>query len=179
MAFPSRIKHSLGWLNRCIANLEDGLLALLLGVMILLSTGQIFARNLFDTGLDWSDPFLRVLVLWLGLLGAMVATRERNHITIDVLSRNLPPLGKRISHIATNLFSSVVCAIVGYHSTRFVIMEYEDGFNAFASIPAWICESIIPIGFTLMALRFALYALGDVVNVHIPPTKIQTSQTPP
>jgi TRAP-type C4-dicarboxylate transport system permease small subunit len=142
-------------IGRLITYLEESLLALLLGVMIILATSQIFMRNLWESGVDWSDPLLRVLVLWLGLLGAMAATRDGSHIKIDLLSKLLPAAAARFLDPITNLVSASICAIVCYHASRFVMMEYEDGISAFATVPAWLCEIIIPIGFGLMALRFS------------------------
>ena len=94
--------------------------------------------------------------MWLGLLGAIAATKQNNHISIDVISRLLPNKGKVISAIFANLFSAIICAIVSYYAAQFVLMEYEEGMMAFSNIPAWLCESIIPIGFGLMALRFLI-----------------------
>lgn len=148
-------------LLRLIHVLEDGLLILTLGAMILLALLQIALRNFFDTGFEWSDALLRVLVLWLGLLGAIAATRQNRHISIDLISRLLPRAGRVITGLLSNLFSAAVCALISYHATRFVIMEYEDGITAFADVPAWVLESIIPLGFGLMALRF-LANLGAV-----------------
>lgn len=143
-------------LSRLTTVLENSLMALLLLSMILLATGQIIMRNVWDTGLPWSDPLLRIMVLWLGLLGAMAATRNNEHISIDVLSRFLSPFWQRISRLVTDLFSATICAIIAYYATEFVLMEREDGMIAFANVPAWVCESIIPIGFAVMALRFLL-----------------------
>lgn len=140
--------------NKLIVLLEDGLLVFTLSSMILLALTQIVLRNVFGMGLEWSEPLLRVMVLWLGLLGALAATRKNQHITIDVLSRKLSPKLKAISCALSSLFSSVVCGIITYYSIQFVIMEYEDGMMAFSNVPAWVCEIIIPIGFGLMALRF-------------------------
>ena len=64
---------------------ERLLLVIVLLLLILLAVLQILLRNLFDTSLFWIDPFNRLLVLWLAVLGAMVATREREHIAIDAL----------------------------------------------------------------------------------------------
>lgn len=145
----------LGLVNRLAARIEDGLLVGLLGAMIALAGGQIFLRNVFDSGLGWGDPLLRVMVLWLGLLGALAATRDDNHITIDVLSRFLPDQWKNLARVVTDLFSAVVCGLIAYHSGRFVGMEFDDNAVAFAGIPAWVCESVIPLGFGMMAVRFA------------------------
>jgi TRAP-type C4-dicarboxylate transport system permease small subunit len=145
----------LGRLNRLAARIEDGLLVGLLGAMIILAGWQIFLRNALDAGLGWGDPLLRVMVLWLGILGALAATRDDNHITIDVLSRFLPARSKNLAHAVTDLFSAAVCAVIAYHAGRFVVMEFEDSTVAFAAVPTWVCESIIPLGFGVMAVRFA------------------------
>ena len=54
---------------------EDAVLALLLGAMILLAPLQIALRLFFNEGLTWADPLIRVLVLWVGLFGAISASR--------------------------------------------------------------------------------------------------------
>lgn len=136
--------------------MEDGLIVLLMLAMICLAAGQIALRNIWGVGFVWADPLLRVMVLWVGLLGAMAATRNNNHITVDVLSRFLPPHLKRMAQWLTGVFAAVVCAVLAWHGVRFVAMEYEAEAVLFAGIPAWCCELIIPVGFAVMALRFLL-----------------------
>lgn len=155
-------------LGRFITYIEESLLALLLGMMIILATTQIFMRNIWGAGIDWSDPLLRVLVLWLGLLGAMAATRDSSHIKIDLLSKLLPVSAARYLTPLTHLISAIICTIVAYHASRFVMMEYEDGTTAFAAVPAWLCEIIIPIGFGLMALRFLAGAISTLITPAMP-----------
>jgi len=140
--------------------LEDGLLVLMLSAMILLAGTQIVLRNLWDSGLAWGDPGLRVLVLWITMLGAMAATRDQHHIRIDLLSRLLPPTGRHIAQRVTDLFAAVVCGLLAWHSGRFVWLEYQDGIVLFGAVPAWVCELAMPLGFGLMALRFALRAIS-------------------
>lgn len=144
--------------------IEDSVMVTLVSIMILVAGSQIILRNFFDTGFGWSDPLLRVMVLWVGLVGAMAATRERRHISIDVLSRFLPLRGKQLSGIITDLFSSVVTALLAWHSAQFVIMEYQGGAEAFIGVPAWACEAIMPFGFAVMALRFAVSMVERMVH---------------
>ena len=124
--------------------------------MIALAGTQILLRNLLETGLEWGDPLLRVTVLWLGLLGAMAATRDDNHISIDVVSRFLPPRAKTASRLVTDLFTATVCGLLAYHGARFVLLEKGAGTLAFGFVPAWVCELIIPFGFGIIALRFCV-----------------------
>lgn len=148
-----RILHRL---LRTAASVEDGILVLLLMAMIALAGTQILLRNLLETGLEWGDPLLRVTVLWLGLLGAMAATRDDNHISIDVVSRFLPPRAKTASRLVTDLFTATVCGLLAYHGARFVLFEKEAGSIAFGFVPTWVCELILPFGFGIIALRFCV-----------------------
>ncbi|MFT6012233.1 MAG: TRAP-type C4-dicarboxylate transport system permease small subunit, partial [Candidatus Azotimanducaceae bacterium] len=77
-------------LFRYLHRLEDSLLVFSLLAMLLIALGQIVLRNGFDSGVLWAESFARILVLWVAMLGAMVATRENNHISIDAVSRYLP-----------------------------------------------------------------------------------------
>lgn len=151
-------------LLRITRYIEDSVMIALVSIMILVAGAQIVLRNLFDTGFGWSDPLLRIMVLWVGMVGAMAATRERRHITIDVLSRFLPTRGKQVSGIVTDLFSTVVCAVLAWFSGNFVIEEFHSGAEAFSGVPAWACELIMPLGFAMMALRFFLSMVGRVMH---------------
>ncbi len=141
-------------LKRLLTRLEEGLLVLMLSAMILLASWQILVRNLFDSGLFWADPALRMMVLWLALLGAIAATRDDRHIRIDLVSRFLSARGKAWVQIVNDLFSAVVCGLIAWHAGRLVYIEWQDGSELFGGLPAWLGESIIPLGFGLMALRF-------------------------
>jgi TRAP-type C4-dicarboxylate transport system permease small subunit len=144
-------------LQRCkqiVARLEDGLLALLLAMIIAVAAAQIFLRNLWQTGLVWGDPLTKVLVLWIAMLGAMAATRDGNHINIDMLSRFLPPKAKTARRLFTDLFTASVCGVLAYHAARMVMIDHQAATLAFDGVPTWACELIIPAAFAVMALRF-------------------------
>jgi TRAP-type C4-dicarboxylate transport system permease small subunit len=142
-----------------LRRVEDWLLTATLVVMLALASGQILLRNIFDSGLIWSEPVLKLLVLWATLLGAMVATRGRNHINIDLITRLLGPRAQRLQRYFVAWFSAFVILLIAYESLRFVIAEYQDGTTFVGSFPSWVAESILPIGFTSIGLRFLLQPL--------------------
>lgn len=139
--------------------LEDMVLVVLLLAMIVLAFTQIVLRNGFDGGFLWADALLRVLVLWIALLGAMVASREQRHISIDLIGRFLPPTGKRLAAVIAAAFTAVICAVLAWYCLDFVRMEYESPSPAFANVPTWLCESIMPVAFALIALRYLAHSL--------------------
>jgi TRAP-type C4-dicarboxylate transport system permease small subunit len=103
-------------------------------------------------------------VLWVGLSGAVVATRTDNHIRIDILTKYLPvkvlPYVQRLVY----LFTLSICLLISWHAARFVYSEYEYGTMAFASIPSWLAALIIPLSFLFIAIRYCLL----LFSLHVP-----------
>ena len=155
-------KFDLKYLVTFFNRLEDVLLVGMLTAMLILASVQILVRNLFQSGILWGDPLVRVMVLWVGLVGAMVAARRNQHISIDIVSRMLPQRVKKAVNAVVNLFAAVVCGIVAYYSLRLVRLEYLDGAVAFGTVPTWTLESIIPLSFGVMALRYFVLMLSEV-----------------
>jgi TRAP-type C4-dicarboxylate transport system permease small subunit len=135
---------------------EDLVIAVLLTATMALAFYQIIQRNLWGTGIVWGDILVRIMVLWLGMAGAMAATREQKHIRIDLLTRFLAPGLKRAADSLSVLFAAAVCLVAGYFSLQFVVSEYAAGDIAFGRVPYWICAAILPFGFTIIALRYGI-----------------------
>ncbi len=130
--------------------------------MIVIAIVQIIMRNLFDSGILWAESYIRIAVLWIALLGAMLATRDDKHLAINALVHRFNDKAQHWLNRLNHLFSAIICFIISYHSTLFVYSEYQDGGIAFAKVPSWLCEAIIPFAFTLIACRYLLTALFDL-----------------
>ena len=152
-------------LNLWIQRTETIVLVLVLGIMVLFAFLQVVLRNIFNEGILWGDILLRHLVLWVGFLGASLATREQKHINIDLFSRFMSDKGKLIVRFITNLFSVFICYLLADAGWTFVQDEQMMGTAIFADIPAWYFQIIIPIGFILMSFRFLVLALENIVEV--------------
>ena len=148
------------WIDR-LHRVEDGVLALLLVSMIVLAGTQILMRNLFDSGFVWIDPLLRILVLWLGLIGATVATRHNKHIRIDLLSHYFRRNTLRLVETGVSQISAWTCLLVAWFGLEWIQLDYEDGTEVFAGVPAWVVESIVPLAFALIGLRFLLLSCAS------------------
>lgn len=148
-----------------IYRVEDSILVGILVLMIVLSVLQIFLRNFFGGGIVWSDVLVRVLVLWVGLIGAMVASRDGNHINIDIMNRYLSGRVKFVVKFAIELFTGIICLVVAYYSLQFVQIEFAYGGESFAKVPIWLCESIIPFAFMVISLRYFLLSFINFKNI--------------
>jgi TRAP-type C4-dicarboxylate transport system permease small subunit len=151
------IRHlppALARLIRIVTWIENGLLISLLALMVSLAATQILLRNLFDMSILDVDQLLRLLVLWVALLGAVAASREGKHIRVDVLTRMLPARVRAGVQALTDLFTISVCVLLAWQAVRFI--RTETGIKAFGALPGWAAELILPTAFALIALRYSL-----------------------
>lgn len=138
---------------------ETFILVSLLFLAIVIACSQIVLRNFFDSGIYWADSSLRIMVLWIAMIGAMFASRNKKHIRIDLLSHYLSFKMRTNIWRLTEFVTAIICGVVAYYSIEFIQAEYEDGLIAFANVPVWLCGIIIPITFTIMSLRYLVFSL--------------------
>lgn len=146
--------------QRRLHRAEDALLAAMLLALLLLSVLQIVLRLFFETGLAWAEPLSRMGVLWLALLGALGATRQRQHILIDVLQRLSGPRTRRVLWTITQLAAAVVAALLAWFGAGLVGLERDAPVPFVLGIPSWVPMLVLPLGFGLMALRFVFAAVA-------------------
>lgn len=142
--------------NETLGRVEKFLIVVMLSVMMLLAFLQIVLRNAFSTGISWGDPLVRYLVLWVGFIGASLATKEEKHITIEVFSRWFSANTAFYLKLFSQLVSAIICGLLAVAGWTFVQNEAQMGEVAMLKIPIWIPQMIIPITFALMTLRFLI-----------------------
>lgn len=145
-------------IHRFLLNTETLILIALFISLVVLAVVQILLRNVFASGILWAESYVRIIVLWIAMLGAMIASRDDQHICIDVLVDKLPRRLRNIARRVSHLMTSVICFITAWYSLKFVREEYDYGGIAFGIVPNWLCEAIIPFAFMIIACRYLIAA---------------------
>lgn len=135
--------------------LEEGIIAILLAVMTLLTFCQVVLRHVFNSGWVWSLEATTYAFAALVLIGMSYCVRTQSHIAIELLVNKLP---QRIRHYI--VLSAVACCVVYallmlYGSGVFVQRLYVLGHDARdVPLPKWLLTTTMPLGFLLLAVRF-------------------------
>lgn len=159
-----RFKQLLQRLDKAGTALESAMLVSILTAMMLVAVGQIVMREAFGTGFGWADELVRLMVLWLALIGSIAACRENRHIRIDALSHVMPDIAVKIIRILVDVFAALVCAIIAVQAWRYLQIEIEYEDTVLVDTPAWIAHAILPVAFALMSYRFTVASLSQVGN---------------
>lgn len=81
------------WLLR---RLVDAMLITFLGMMVLAVLTQVIGRYVFNFSIASATEIATFAQIWMVLLGAGYAMRERLHVSIETLVEMLPPLVQRL-----------------------------------------------------------------------------------
>lgn len=145
--------------------LETAALVTLLSAMMLLAVGQIVLREVFNTGFVWADELIKLMVLWLAMVGSIAAARENRHIRIDALSHVLPKLAVELTRVLVDVFAAIICGVVAWHAWRYLQVEIEYQDTVLVNIPAWIAHSVLPAAFLLVSFRFVVLVVKQIGGI--------------
>lgn len=163
-----RLQHILSFfsfVDRIFARCVEILIVTILLVMVALVASQVVLRDLMNGGILWADVASRHMVLWIAFLGAMLATRSREHLAIDAFSKFIPRKPRNILRIGLDALACFVSALLAKASFAFVLSEKSMGSELFIGIPAWVAQTIIPFGFAMIAVEYAIGIGLDIYRI--------------
>ena len=83
-------------IGKFVDQLEETLIATLLGLMTLVTFANVVARYVFNDNLLWALETTVFLFAWLVLLGASYCVKKNQHLGIDIVANLLSPPKRKI-----------------------------------------------------------------------------------
>ena len=144
-------------------HLEEKFMIVALAAMTLLTFVQVVLRYVFGTGFVWSLEVTQYLFAWLVLIGMSYGVRTQAHITIDAVTRRLPPRVARGVAMVALALALLYCAAMIYGSAVFVDRLMGLGNNARdIPLPRWVLTAVMPFGFALLGVRLLQAARDEL-----------------
>ncbi len=157
--------------------IEETLIAVLLGLMTVITFANVIARYVFNDNILWALEATVFLFAWLVLLGASYAVKKNLHLGVDILIASFPPQAKKVAGLAAALCCIAFSLLLLKGSwdywwpfvTRRAFLEVNDipmpeflQFLAdwmnqgerYEKIPRFIPYAALPIGLGLLTYRF-------------------------
>lgn len=95
--------HPKGRLGRFVHEFEETAIAVLLGLMTLLTFVAVVLRYVFNTSLIWSLEVILILFAWLVIFGVSYGFKITSHLGVDALTNVLPSRARRICALLAGL----------------------------------------------------------------------------
>ena len=143
---------------------EDTLAVVIFAAMTLLPVIETTTRLFSTNGIPASQVLVQHFTLWIGFLGAILATRQNKllALTRDPLfdEAEKPHLGKWIAKVTTFL----VLVALTWGSWELLKIEMQYPIDIAPNIPRWVAQLIMPVGFGLMAIQ--VYVKSYKKHIH-------------
>ena len=178
---------SQGTFARAIDSFEETLIALILGLMTLITFANVIARYLFNSNILWALELTVFLFAWLVLLGTSYCVKQSTHLGVDVLIVAVSPRLRKILALlavtACLAFSLLLLKGSWDYWYAFankrafletndvpmpdVLQFFADWLNdgeRYEKMPRFLPYFALPLGFALMTFRYlqaAYYILTD------------------
>ena len=137
---------------------ENFFLALTLAALTILPLTEIVGRKLFHGGLNGAPALQQHLVLIIGLLGGMVAARDRRLLSLSTLTNFLTGRWQTFARVFSSAFAAGITVFLCLAALQLVQSEKGDGKILAYGIPVWTVQLIMPVGFGVIALRLLWHA---------------------
>ena len=131
---------------------EDVLGLLCLAAMVVLPLVEIVGRPLFDIGVPGSVGLVQHLTMWVAFVGAMIASRQRRHLALATATF-LPRALRGTADVVAAAATATVGAVLAYTSGQMVYAERLSVQTLTGGLPIWAVQTILPLGFAVVALR--------------------------
>ena len=106
------MKQLINWFYK---SLNLILVLCMVGMFILIFINVVLRMG-FESGIDISEEAPRFLFVWMTFIGAIVAMRDKAHISVNLFVLRMPRFLQRICYLFCNLLISICCVYMFYSS---------------------------------------------------------------
>ncbi|MFQ5604213.1 MAG: TRAP transporter large permease subunit [bacterium] len=138
-------------IKKAIARSARGLMALLLFVMVLIPLLEAAGRRFAGIGIPGAAGWVQHLTLWLGLLGAILATFRRRHLAIA--TSEVFSISRFDSYFMFLSGIGAAAVLLCLTWAAFVLVRYQmDSPESLGGwLPVWLAQLTMPLAFFCMA----------------------------
>jgi len=147
-----------GPIGRFVHNFEETAIAVLLGLMTIVTFINVVLRYGFDTGLIWGLELVTFLFAWLVLFGVSYAVKVTAHLGVDAVINSFSPSRQK----RFGLISAALCIVYAFLLTK----GAWDYWANFANLPQ-TSGRWFPTGFEEMK-RTSYRAWYTVIDIPFP-----------
>lgn len=116
-------------------------------------------------GFLWVEHLTRILILWVTFLGAAIATKEKRHISMDLLTQYVNTNKQKAFEIISSLIVIFCCTLLFVTSLSYLEIQRVNHVSIiWPGTPDWIYLLVIPYFFVITIFRILLLIKKTYIN---------------
>ena len=153
-------------IDKVLAKIEETVCLVLLTAMIAVITLQVLNQAILHIrSIVWTEEVSRILFIWSIMIGSSLAARKGDHLTVDFIYTHFKGNAKYILRVIILLICIVTCAYIARSGVFLVMNDIKrNKFFGVTLWPMWVGSVSVPIGFTMITIRYILQLITESVE---------------
>lgn len=118
-------------------------------LIFFITTITVFTRYVMNFVPSWSEEIPRYLLVWITYLGAALAVKYKEHISLDVFFSLMPLRARQVGHLFLNILVAIVALIMVVYGVSLVKHFGDDLMESIPLTNFWLYLAM-PISGSLM-----------------------------
>ncbi len=136
-----------------LQNFEEILAGTFLVLMSVATLANVAGRYGFNNPIPWAEEFSRYAFVWLGFIGAVLCTKHKRHICIDVVVVFLPRRTQLFFKLLADAAVLALMIIVLYYGS--ILAASASHLTSTLRMPTYFVYMVAPLSAFLILLRTA------------------------
>lgn len=111
---PKTIFEKANALGNYLSKITIFIVILLAAVMVLTVLIGVFFRYVLRDSLGWTEELARYLMIWAALLSISIGIKDKEHVGIQLIIRNVPIKYARILNLLVNVIILIFLSVLSY-----------------------------------------------------------------
>jgi TRAP-type C4-dicarboxylate transport system permease small subunit len=149
-----------------VAKAVRTVLGLVLLGMVALNVLSAMCRYIFGIVFVGADELLVFAMIWMVMVGMIVVTASRTHISLDFLVTRVGPRQRVALSALHNLVMTCACGYATFYCWQFVVRVASVGQKSMAlELPMAIPHAALVVGFAGTTIAAALLLASDIAEL--------------
>ena len=137
---------------------EDLVAGVFMVLMCLTTFANVLARYFFNSPIQWAEELARYSFIWVVFMGAVVCTKRKRHIAIDILLTALPARASAWVRLLADLCTLGIAVVIAYYGWKLTAAATQ--ITATLQVPHYVVYAIVPAS----AVLIFVHTLGDLAG---------------
>jgi TRAP-type transport system small permease protein len=149
-----------GVLRFAVQYFEEIVAGAFMVLMSLTTFANVLARYFFNSPIQWAEELARYAFIWVVFAGAVVCTKRKRHITIDILAQTLPARASAWLHLLADLCTLGIALVIAYYGWKLTAAATQ--ITATLQVPHSVIYVVVPASAVLVFVHTLRDFLGNL-----------------
>ena len=152
-------------MKKFLNSFEDGICAIILFIMLILTFINVIARYVLLASMPFVEELTCDGLMVLSILGAATASKRGAHLGLSVITDILPQTAQSVIALICDILNAAFCVVIVY--LGYLMVQNQINSNVLSmgmSWPVWLYGIWLPIGGVVLFIRQVQLAIQNFIK---------------